>query len=157
MIKNNLMLCIHWNRYSKLLTHFLILFCIQTITIGQSKDEKKILEVFRLEEEYWSKGDIDAYVSLYAPEDSVRMLYSTGAVYGRDNILAFYKKYWPKERMGKLTLDETSLEKLSNKFYFVSGKFHVTYNDDRKPVHGRFSGLMKKIKGRWYIYTDHSG
>lgn len=130
---------------------------ILTPSYAQSKDEKKILEVFRLEEDYWNKGDIEAYVSLYAPEDSVRMLYSQGVTYGRENILAFYKKYWPKEKMGKLTLDDSHLEKLSKKFYYVSGQFHVTYPNGKKPVNGRFSGLMKKIKGKWYIYTDHSG
>ncbi|MBK7434764.1 MAG: nuclear transport factor 2 family protein [Chitinophagaceae bacterium] len=123
---------------------------------SQSKDEQKILAVMRLEEEYWSRGDIDAYVSLYAPEDSVRMILSKGAAYGRDNILAFYKKYWPKEKMGKLILDGEQMERISSRFYFVTGYFHVIYPDGKK-IEGRYSSLMKKIKGKWYIYTDHSG
>ncbi len=157
MLKNKHYPTFHANTTIKVFSSLsILLFCAISI-LAQSKTEKKILEIFRLEEEYWSKGDIEAYVSLYAPEDSVRMRYSSGAVYGRDNILAFYKKYWPKEKMGKLTLDEEHIEKISKKFCFVSGKFHVTYSDERKPVYGRFSGLMKKIKGKWYIYTDHSG
>jgi hypothetical protein len=114
------------------------------------------LAVLRLEEEYWSKGDIEGYVSLYAPLDSTRMILSKGAAYGKDNILAFYKKYWPKEKMGTLVLDGEQLERLSRKFYYVTGYFHVKYPDG-KTIDGRYSSLMIKIKGKWYLYTDHSG
>lgn len=123
---------------------------------AQSNDEKAILDVMRQEERAWNAGNIEAYVDLYADHDSTRMIYSTGAVYGKDSILAFYKKYWPKERMGQLTLDGERLERLSNEYYYVSGFFHVRYPDG-KSINGRFSGLMKKIKGKWYLYTDHSG
>lgn len=126
------------------------------VVMAQSKDEKKILEVMRQEEKFWNAGDIEGYVSLYAPEDSTRMIFSSGAVYGRDSILAFYKKYWPREKMGQLKLDGVSLERLSKKYYYVSGFFHVTYPNG-KSINGRFSGLMKKIKRKWYLYTDHSG
>lgn len=123
---------------------------------AQNADEKMILDLMRLEEKLWNAGDIEGYVNLYADSDSTRMIYSTGAVYGKDSILAFYKKYWPKERMGKLTLDSERMERLSNEYYFVQGFFHVNYPDG-KSINGRFSGLMKKIKGKWYLYTDHSG
>jgi hypothetical protein len=42
-----------------------VFFIIPAIGNSQSKDERKILETLRLEEKYWSNGDIDAYVSLY--------------------------------------------------------------------------------------------
>jgi hypothetical protein len=83
------------------------------------------------------------------------MILSKGAAYGRDSILAFYRKYWPREKMGKLVLDGERLERLSRKFYYVTGYFHVTYPDG-KSINGRYSSLMKKIKGKWYLYTDHS-
>ncbi len=136
---------------------FILSFTIFSATAtAQSRDEKKILATLRLEEELWSKGDIEGYVSLYAPDDSTRMILSKGAAYGKENILAFYKKYWPKEKMGKLVLDGESLERISRKFYYVTGYFHVSYPDGKK-IDGRYSSLMKKIRGRWYLYTDHSG
>ena len=131
-----------------------------TMVQAQSKDEKAILDLMRLEEKLWNSADIDGYVNLYAPVESTRMIYNggSGVTYGKDSILAFYKRYWPKERMGQLKLDGEKLEKLSDEYYFVSGFFHVTYPDgSRAAVNGRFSGLMKKINGKWYIYTDHSG
>src|ERR1044071_4249106 len=134
----------------------LLLLLLTLGAAAQTRDEKAILEVMREEERAWNAGNIEAYVNLYADSDSTRMIYSTGAVYGKDSILAFYKKYWPKERMGQLTLDGERLERLSDEYYYTSGFFHVRYTDG-KSVNGRFSGLMKKIKGRWYLYTDHSG
>ncbi len=132
------------------------IFLVPASSLSQSKDEKAILATLRLEEKYWSSGDIDGYVSLYAPLDSTRMILSKGAAYGRDSILAFYKKYWPKDKMGKLVLDGEQLERLSRKYYYVTGYFHVSYPDGRV-INGRYSSLMKKIKGKWYLYTDHSG
>lgn len=130
-------------------------FFSPTAVFSQSKDEKKILACLRLEEKYWNEGNIEGYVSLYAPLDSTRMILTKGAAYGKDSILAFYKKYWPKEKMGTLVLDGEQLERLSNKFYYVTGYFHVTLPDGKK-VNGRYSSLMIKIKGEWYLYTDHS-
>lgn len=134
----------------------LLLFIAPAFGFSQSKDEKKILSVMRLEEKYWSSGDIEGYVSLYAPSDSTRMILSKGAAYGKDSILAFYRRYWPKEKMGTLVLDGERMERLSGKYYYVTGYFHVKYPDG-KTINGRYSGLMKKIKGKWYLYTDHSG
>lgn len=141
---------------AKIIYIFLSVFCLVAHTSpGQSNDIKKMLAVFREEERTWSSGDIDGYVNLYAPHDSTRMILKQGAAYGKANILAFYKKYWPKEKMGTLELNGESFEKLSRKYYYVTGYFHVTYPDGKK-IDGRYSSLMKKIKGKWYIYTDHS-
>ena len=130
-------------------------FLCAASSFSQSKDEKKILAVMRLEEKTWSAGDIEGYVNLYAPGDSTRMILSKGAAYGKDSILAFYKRYWPKEKMGTLVLDGEQMEKISRKYYYVTGYFHVSYPDG-KMINGRYSSLMKKIKGKWYLYTDHS-
>jgi ketosteroid isomerase-like protein len=140
-----------------------ILYCLLLIinvlpiaTFSQSKEIKKMLIVLREQERTWSSRDIEGYVNLYAPHDSTRMILSKGAAYGKENILAFYKKNWPKEKMGTLKLDGEQFEKLSRRFYYVTGYFHVSYPDGKK-IEGRYSSLMKKIKGRWYIYTDRSG
>lgn len=134
------------------------LFCSTLVVSAQSKNVKDIMALMRTEEEVWNRGDIDAYVDLYAPGDSTRMIYNggSGITRGKDSILAFYKKYWPKEKMGHLTLQQDGIEKISNHYYYVSGFFAVSYPSG-KAVKGRFSGLVKKIKGKWYLYTDHSG
>jgi hypothetical protein len=156
-LKYSIMYKINKVLFSKCIICFIVFLLSVTLkSYSQSKDVKKIMKVIELEELYWTKGDIEAYVSLYAPLDSTRMILSKGAVYGKDSILAFYKKYWPKERMGTLDLDVESLERLSKNYYYITGYFHVKYQNGKK-IDGRYSGLMKKIKGQWYLYTDHSG
>src|SRR5215213_2914794 len=127
---------------------FFILFSI-VCSIGNAQtkeDEKKIWDVFQKEIDCWNSGDIDCYVALYAPDDSTRMLLKNSDVSGRDSIKAFYQKYWPKEKMGKLSFEKVKIEMLSNKYCYVSGNFIVTYpGTDKKTVSGRFSGLMKKV------------
>jgi ketosteroid isomerase-like protein len=141
----------------KTASFYFVLMCIGTMNVqAQSADEKAIAEVFSQGEAFWNQGDIEGYVSLYAPVDSCRMILNKGAVYGKENILAFYKKYWPKERMGSLITDGMEYEKLSDKYYFVTGYFHVSYPDSKK-IEGRFSVIMLKYNDKWYLYTDHSG
>jgi hypothetical protein len=143
-------------RFLLLAVSFATVFLFSNISSqAQSKDEKAIIATLRLEEKVWNDGNIEGYVNLYAPHDSTRMILSRGAAYGKDSILAFYKRYWPKEKMGKLVLDGEKLERLSSKYYYVTGYFHVTFADG-KTVNGRYSSLMRKIKGKWYLYTDHS-
>ena len=138
------------------LSLLVLVFVLSCNAFAQSKDVRAIIALMREEEEVWNNGDIEGYVNLYAPGDSTRMIYSSGVTHGKDSILAFYKKYWPKEKMGKLTLTHDSIEKLSRKYYYVSGFFNVEAPTG-KMIKGRFSGLVKKIKGKWYLYTDHSG
>ena len=133
-----------------------VFMCCGYFAVAQSEDEKGITELFELQEKYWNTGDIDAYVSLYSAEGNPRMLYNYGEVEGKEKLLAHYKKYFPKEKMGKLRLDDIKKERISSIFYFVSGRFTVI-TDDGKNMIGRFSGLIKKVNGKWYIYTDHSG
>lgn len=137
---------------------YLAIFTICILTGGeiysQSPDEKQIQKVIEEEMEAWNRGDIEGYVQFYTPDDSCRMIYSSGITYGRDSILAFYKKHWPKEKMGKLELDQTTMERVSDEYYFVTGRFTVFTNG--KTIRGRYSSLMKKVNGKWYIYTDHS-
>jgi len=135
-----------------------ILFTGFSHTFAQSKDEKAIYDLIQKELDYWNSGNIEGYVSLYAPLDSTRMIYNggKGATYGRDSILAFYRKYWPKERMGKLSFHDIRLEKISDDYYYNSGYFRVEHTDGKVSA-GRFSGLFRKVNGKWYIYVDHSG
>jgi len=58
--------------------------------------------------------------------------------------------------MGQLSFTGVQLERISKDYYFNSGFFHVKLPDGRT-INGRFSGLMRKVNGKWYIYTDHSG
>lgn len=134
-----------------------VLFLIMSFAaFSQTVAEKGIIDFMRTEENIWNAGDLEGYVNLYTPDDSCRMLTKTGAVKGRKDILEHYKKYfWPKEKMGQLVLEHDLIEKETDDVYYVTGFFHVSFNDGKK-IDGRFSTIMKKINGKWYIFSDHS-
>ncbi|WP_264553201.1 YybH family protein [Flavobacterium sp. N2038] len=124
--------------------------------ICQDKISQQVLERLKAQQTCWNNGDLEGYLNFYAPVDSVRMIYSGGVVYGKNNITDFYKKYWPKERMGKLTMTDFVIEPLSKKDAFVNAKFSVEAPNGKNSS-GQFSGIMRKIKDVWYLYVDHSG
>lgn len=142
-------------RYLKFL--FLGLFFMTSFNCNcQDKIVQQVLDRLKAQQTCWNNGDLEGYLDFYAPIDSVRMIYSGGVVYGRENINAFFKKYWPKERMGKLTMTDFVVEPLSKKDAFVSAKFNVEAPNGKNSS-GQFSGIMQKINGIWYLYVDHSG
>lgn len=134
------------------------LLCVffATAAYSQTKAEKEIIASMRDEERVWNSGDIDGYVDFYLPDNTSKVITSKKVITGKKDILAWYKSYFTsKEKMGTLILRHDSIEKITKSVYFVSGFFHLEYTND-KPVDGRFSGLMKKVNGKWYLMTDHS-
>jgi len=133
-----------------------LLMMISFGAFSQTEAEKEIIDFMRTEESIWNAGNLEGYVNLYTPDDSCRMLTKNGSVKGRKDILEYYKKYfWPKEKMGQLVLEHDLIEKETDDVYYVTGFFHVSFSDGKK-LDGRFSTIMKKVNGKWYIFSDHS-
>ncbi|MEP7323065.1 MAG: nuclear transport factor 2 family protein [Saprospiraceae bacterium] len=134
---------------------FIISCTGNVISQEYSKDEKLIMANFDQQATCWNQGDIDCYCQGYVHSPDVHTVSSKGFTYGYDAIVAKYKKDWPKERMGKLHFDQVKMEKLSKITYLVQGRFNLEY-EQSKPLSGYFTVIMKKIGGKWLMYTDHS-
>lgn len=132
----------------------LLIMIMVTCIQAQNKAETSILANFEFQEECWNKQDMECYCQAYADNDSIRTISRVGVTYGLENILSDYKK-WPKDKMGRLYFDELKMEKLSSKFYFVTGRFNLEYTSEETRS-GYFSAIMKKQGSGWKIYTDHS-
>lgn len=136
---------------------FNLLFLLVIITLsafGQSPNIDAIMENFRQQEVCWNKQDMHCYCEAYADVDSVRTISSSGVTYGKAHILNNYLK-WPKERMGTLYFDQMNINALDDEFYFVTGRFNLTYPNDEVRS-GFFSAIMIKEDDAWKILTDHS-
>ncbi len=137
----------------KLITLFLLLGTMAAF--AQSKAEKGIMENFTEQERCWNAHDLDCYVKAYYDDPQTRTIGRTGVTYGVENILAFYKKYYNDDNMGRLFFDQITMEKITGKIYFVTGRFNLEYKG-KEPRRGYFSGLTRKVKGKWLMVTDHS-
>ncbi|MEP5610727.1 MAG: nuclear transport factor 2 family protein [Cyclobacteriaceae bacterium] len=133
----------------------IILACSSQAIVAQGKGKAAILANFEKQENCWNQQDLECYCSLYSNLDSARTISRAGLTYGRKNILSDYIRNWPKDRMGNLHFDEMNIERLGSKYYFVTGRFNLTYKE-RDKISGYFSVIMIKEKGEWKIYTDHS-
>lgn len=119
-------------------------------------DEAMIRGNFKKQEDCWNAKDIECYMLAYAPEGKIQTASRGGVTYGYDNIISDYRKYFPKERMGNLHFDNITLRRLSDELYFVTGRFNLKYEGREQLSQGWFSANMKRIKGKWYMITDHS-
>ncbi len=124
-------------------------------TLAQSKAETAILKVLDEQNDAWNRGDIEGFMNGYWESDSLMFIGKKGVTYGYKNTLENYRKGYPDTAaMGKLSFDQIKIKRLSRKYYFIVGKWHLkrTIGD----VSGHYNLLLQKIKGRWVIIADHS-
>ncbi|MBO0323006.1 beta-lactamase family protein [Muricauda sp. CAU 1633] len=121
-----------------------------------SIDDYTIRQNFKKQEDCWNNSNIECYMEAYAKTEPIQTASQGGITYGYDNIIGNYKKYFPKERMGELYFDNINTRRLSDHLYFVTGRFNLKFPGREELAQGWFSVNMKKIKGKWYMITDHS-
>lgn len=132
--------------------------CLLLISIfleAQSKDEAAIIQLLNRQTADWNKGDIDGFMKGYWENDSLMFVGKNGVTYGYNNTLQNYKKGYPDTAsMGKLTFNFIRIKRLSKKYYFVVGKWHLKRSIG--DVSGHYNLLFEKINGQWVIIADHS-
>jgi len=122
---------------------------------GQNNAERDIREVMTLQQEAWNKGDVAAFMETYWKSDSLLFVGSSGPVYGWQGAFDRYLKTYPDQaNMGKLKFDLLQINPLSENYYFVLGKWHLTRKKGN--IGGTFTLLFKKIAAKWVIISDHT-
>jgi ketosteroid isomerase-like protein len=133
----------------------LLLILVTQITQAQQKDAQQIHQLLSAQTVAWNKGDLEAFMIPYWHSDSLLFIGKSGVKYGWEVTLANYKKGYPDTAaMGKLHFDILEMRKLSDKNYFVVGKWHLQRSIG--DIGGHFTLLWRKIKGQWVIVADHS-
>jgi hypothetical protein len=122
---------------------------------AQSPDERAVLKILDDQTKYWNEGNLDKFVQGYWHHDSLMFIGKSGVTYGFQNTLNNYKRnYSDTAKMGKLAFNIIKVQKLSNEYYFVVGKWSLkrTVGD----LDGQYTLLFRKIKNEWVIVADHS-
>src|SRR4051812_45252949 len=103
----------------------LLLICSSMIH-AQSHDEAAIRELMDKQSLAWNNGDIAGFMEGYWKSDSLTFIGSRGVTHGWTATLNNYKKGYPDTAsMGKLTFTLLNLKRLSNKYYYVIGKWFL--------------------------------
>lgn len=141
----------------KLLGRFQVILCLTFIVLNASAqtDKEKILSILEQQVAAWNKGNIEAFMQGYWNNDSLKFIGSTGITYGYNQTIERYKKSYPNtSQMGTLNFNILSIEKLSDEYYFVIGKWAIKRASG--DISGHFSLVLRKINGVWKIIADHS-
>src|SRR5215204_195298 len=139
----------------KLLVLLLFLCSFWKILYGQSADENSILKILDDQTKYWNQGNLDEFVKGYWHHDSLMFIGQSGVTYGYQNTLNNYKKnYSDTAKMGKLAFEIIKVQRLSDEYYFVVGKWFLkrTVGD----LKGHYTLLFRRINNQWVIVADHS-
>lgn len=137
-----------------MLLSFLFLF-ISAIALSQSTEEKAIRKILATQTKSWNRGDVEGFMQTYWNNDSLMFIGKSGVHFGWQETLNNYKKSYPDTTaMGKLSFNIITVKKLSAEYYYVVGKWMLkrTIGD----LSGHYDLLLRKIKGNWYIISDHS-
>ena len=128
---------------------------IQALAFSQSADEKSILQILTNQTKYWNQGNLDEFVKGYWHHDSLMFIGQSGVTYGYQNTLNNYKQnYSDTAKMGKLRFEIIKVQKLSNEYYFVVGKWFLQRSVG--DLDGHYTLLFRKINNEWVIVADHS-
>ena len=143
-------------KYLSILSLVLVSICsAQTKPIAVSGDEALIRQLLDKQTQAWNRGDIETFMETYWKSDSLMFIGKSGVTYGWANTLNNYKKGYPDTTaMGKLSFDILLIKRLSFQYFQVIGKWHLQRSIG--DLSGHYTLLIKKIKGKWVIISDHS-
>jgi hypothetical protein len=134
---------------------YFIFFLISVSAVAQSKDEAAIRKLLARQSNDWNNGNIAGFMEGYWKNDSLMFIGKSGITYGWNNTLSNYKKGYPDTAaMGKLNFTILKVKRLSNKNYWVVGKWFLKRSIG--DVGGYFDLLFEKVNGEWVIIADHS-
>jgi len=122
---------------------------------AQTRDEKQILAILEKQTQSWNCGDLRGFMNGYWKSDSLMFIGKSGITYGWQQALDNYKKGYPDTAsMGKLSFELITVKRLSEDYFFVIGKWHLSRSIGN--IGGAYTLLFRKIKNQWVIITDHS-
>lgn len=122
---------------------------------ANKKTKKQVQHIFDKQITAWNAGDLNAFMNGYWEDKRLLFVGSRGPTYGYENTLKGYQKGYPtKEAMGTLKFDIIEMRQWDRKTLQVIGKFTLIRESDTPT--GHFTLLLRKIKGKWVIVSDHS-
>lgn len=137
---------------------YICLLCL-TLSCSQkqnnSNDIEQIKKILYDQQESWSNGDMEGFMSGYWKSDSLKFYSGAKLSKGWQKTLDNYKVRYPsKAHTGKLNFTLADITKINEDSYWVMGEYHLSREvGDAK---GTFLIIFKRIDGEWKIVADSS-
>ena len=134
---------------------FLVYLFISINVSAQTKDEVAVKNLLMQQTKSWNEGDIEGFMQTYWKSDSLMFIGKNGVVRGWQKTLDNYKKGYPDTAaMGKLNFDIIEIKQVSPQYVYVIGKWMLKRSIG--DVSGHYTLMLRKLKGKWVIISDHS-
>jgi ketosteroid isomerase-like protein len=103
----------------------------------------------------WNRGDLVAFMAVYAPTDDLRFASGGTVTYGWRATLERYQQHYPdKKTMGTLAFTDLVITELAPDAALAFGRWQLTREQDAP--HGLFTLTWKKTAVGWRIIHDHT-
>ena len=120
-----------------------------------SSDSLKIINVLESQKIAWNNNDISEFMNGYLNTNKLVFSGKSGPVYGWKSTKERYlTKYNSKELMGNLKFDIDNIFLVKRGVAILLGKFYL--KREIGDASGFFTLVFKKVKGKWYIISDHT-
>lgn len=104
----------------------------------------------------WNRGDLDAFMSDYAPESTTTYVDGRRARAGFDFIRGVYApRFAPGAKRDSLHFEELEIRPLSPTLTLVTARF-ILQRKDEVTASGPFTLVMERRQEGWKILHDHS-
>lgn len=104
----------------------------------------------------WNRGDLEGFLSDYAPESTTTFVDGRRARHGFDFIRDNYaRRFRPGVRRDSLHFEEVEVRRLSPTLALVTARFILQRNDS-VTASGPFTLVMEQRSQGWKILHDHS-
>lgn len=136
---------------------FIVLLLINFFGFAQTnKDQDEIKEVLFSQQKLWNEGKIEAFMEFYEKSEDLKFIGKTNITQGWKATLERYLTSYPnREAMGQLAFQIVEIDVTEGKTAWLLGKW-----DLKRPKMGNLGGhftlLLKKVKGKWLIFRDHT-
>ena len=121
----------------------------QSLEIKKVKIERDLKLLLRQVE------NIDEFMNGYFNSEKLVFSGQSGPVYGWKSIKERYlAKYNNKELMGKLKFDIDNIFLVKRGVAILLGKFYL--KREIADASGFFTLVFQKVKGKWYLISDHT-
>jgi uncharacterized protein (TIGR02246 family) len=104
----------------------------------------------------WNRGDLDGFVSVYAPDTTTTFIGSRGILRGRAAIRGAYApRFAPGGTRDSLSFEQLEIDELAPNVVNTIAYYRLMRGDSTTS-YGPTSLVMRKIGGQWMIIHDHS-
>ena len=123
--------------------------------LDEAAEEAAIIATLKAQDAAWNRGDIEAFMADYVPDETLRFASGNSVEYGWQPTLERYQRRYPnRAAMGKLSITDVEVDLIDANDALVFARWQLEREADRP--NGLFTLHMVKRDGRWLIQSDHT-